>query len=1029
MARDCTSVVREALGDEGFDGADVESVIVRVNEIRERIKAQGSVDNFDAKVRELIEQEGEKAKIAAALQRKQQAINILKGEQLRLQLNSLVEAGGLKPHEAFLALMEGAQKGVAFARSSVYATRLAFETRYVGRMMGEVEKVVPHFRSLVDDPEFNKDIVREMYELRAGGTPGKSGNTDAAAVAKVYAKYAEVSRTDSNRLGAGIGKLDGWAGPQRHAAEKMARVAQEDWVDKIIKELNWSKTFPELTDEKAVRRELRSIYRTIITGRDSSQTKVVEGKRPANLANSLAKTRVLHFKDADAWLRYNDEFGGGNITAAMLAHQQHISSTNAQMQVFGTNPENMLAQLLDDWQVKIRDDPNMSSEEKAKLASKLSLGTAGQKSTAVGKALLEMQGSTLATPNIKAAQINQGIRNVQAMAKLGGAVITAAPTDFFMTAFASMFRGGGFWRGFTRQLGNMLEGRSSAEQRELMFLLNEGADGMIQAVQNINLPNDGIPGGLSKLTNTFFQMTGLTWWTDTVRFAAAKTASAELGMRAKQGWSELPNVYRTLLQQRGINEAKWNVIRSAPFKAVNGTEYVTSDAVDGIADEALDGLIAPKLSDFEDAQAERLAQLEEANVRETGWLDKRRQRLDEKLTRANEYLDELRSEKDARTADRVEEIKARIDLLKEYQGQAETLSDIVSGKRMMDVRDRMLKERKAAGAERRLGRATGALATEYLRAGEKIGKSERRVQELQARIRQIEKKNIGSQMNADKRMSGFFNQAVDDFVDFKAKIKEREAKRMAEIEAMPTRREQAVERLRKDARLELELDIGKFIADEVNFAVIETDAASRRMVLQGTQAGTLTGEVHRYLTQFKGFPVAFTQRVLGRSVYFDSSKGRRGRDLGVLIAGLTAAGYLSMTAKDFLKGNYPPRDPSDPKVLLAAALQGGALGIYGDFLFGEANRFGNSPLENLAGPVPATGANIIGLYQKSVRGEAGAGEALNLVVQNTPFANLWYTKPALDYMILDSAREWASPGWRARRAQRLRKEYGQDRLW
>lgn len=849
MARDCSSIVREALGDEGFDEADVESVIVRVNEIRQRVKAQGSVDNFDAKARDLIEQEAEKAKIAAALQRKQQALNILKKEQLRGQLDALVERGGLKPHEAFLALMEGAQKGVEFARASVYATRLAFETRYVGRMFGEVEKAVPHFRSLIDDPETNADIVREMYELRAGGEPGKTGNADAAAIAKVYAKYAEVSRVEANRMGAGIGKLDGWAGPQRHAAERIVKVPEDQWVNDIYGELDLGRTFPDAVDEKKIRSVLKDIYRTIITGRDSSETKIVEGSRPANLANSLAKTRVLHFKDADAWLRYNEKYGGGNITASMIGHQHRMSSANAQMQVFGTNPENMLKQLLEEWQVKVRDDPKLPPEQKQILAEKLTMGSGGLNNTAVGNALLEMQGTTLTTMNLRSARINQGVRNIQAMAKLGGAVITAAPTDFFMTGFASMFRGGGFWRGFTRQLAGMLEGRSSAEQRELMFLLNEGADGMIQSMTNIQIANDGVPGGLSRMSNTFFRWTGLTWWTDTVRFAAAKTASAEMGMRAKQGWSELPDVYRTLLQQRGITEAKWDVIRSAPFKSVNGTEYVTSDAVDGIADEAFDGLIASKLDD----------------------------------------------------------VRAKTD--------------------------------------------------------------------------------------------------------------------------DPDRIAAARKRLLRDARLELELDIGKFLADEVNYAVIETDAASRRITTQGTQAGSFTGEAMRYVTQFKGFPIAFTQRVLGRSIYFDSKNGRRGRDIGVLLAGLTAAGYLSMTAKDFLKGNYPPRDPSDPKVLMAAMLQGGAAGIYGDFLFGEANRFGNAPLETLAGPALGTAAGIVGLYQDTLRGEGRASRALSLAIQNTPFANLWYTKPALDFLVLDSAREWASPGWRARRAQRLRKEYGQQRLW
>ena len=45
-------------------------------------------------------------------------------------------------------------------------------------------------------------------------------------------------------------------------------------------------------------------------------------------------------------------------------------------------------------------------------------------------------------------------------------------------------------------------------------------------------------------------------------------------------------------------------------------------------------------------------------------------------------------------------------------------------------------------------------------------------------------------------------------------------------------------------------------------------------------------------------------------------------------------GYVSMTLKDLLKGKEP-RDPNNFKTIMAAFLQGGGLGIYGDVLFKE----------------------------------------------------------------------------------------------
>jgi hypothetical protein len=43
----------------------------------------------------------------------------------------------------------------------------------------------------------------------------------------------------------------------------------------------------------------------------------------ANLASKLSAERVLHFKDADAWLEYNERFGRGNVIDAVLRGLEH----------------------------------------------------------------------------------------------------------------------------------------------------------------------------------------------------------------------------------------------------------------------------------------------------------------------------------------------------------------------------------------------------------------------------------------------------------------------------------------------------------------------------------------------------------------------------------------------------------------------------------------------------------------------------------------------------------------------------------
>jgi hypothetical protein len=244
-----------------------------------------------------------------------------------------------------------------------------------------------------------------------------------------------------------------------------------------------------------------------------------------------------------------------------------------------------------------------------------------------------------------------------------------------------------------------------------------------------------------------------------------------------------------------------------------------------------------------------------------------------------------------------------------------------------------------------------------------------------------------------------------------------------------------------DARRDLEMAVRRFFADETRYGVIETDARSRRTTTLGHRPGTIAGEAIRFIMQFKGFPIAFAQRTLGRSVYGfapGTNLATRGAHIGTLLAGMTMAGYLSMTMKDMVKGYWPPRDPTDPKTWAAAFVQGGAAGIYGDYLFGQVNRFGSGLLETAVGPTIGTAADAINLMLKSrdalagkIMGEeakAPYADALNLALGTTPFVNLFYVRPAIDWLFLNSLREAVSPGYTKRQEKRRRTDYGQERF-
>lgn len=254
------------------------------------------------------------------------------------------------------------------------------------------------------------------------------------------------------------------------------------------------------------------------------------------------------------------------------------------------------------------------------------------------------------------------------------------------------------------------------------------------------------------------------------------------------------------------------------------------------------------------------------------------------------------------------------------------------------------------------------------------------------------------------------------------------------------------ERSIANARSELGDKLRGYILDRVMVAMTEPTARTRALMKQGTQPGTVQGELIRFIGQYKSFTASFMQQALGREVFgrgytpaplgqsrwgsvsnalFKSGKGEM-VGLAQVALWMTFFGYLSMQTKLMLKGQTPR--PADAKTFLAAAAQGGGLGIFGDFLFGEANRFGNGPITSLAGPVAGSADQLVTLFQKARSGDAKAGDFFRFTVDHTPFINLFWSRPILNYLFLNQLQESLSPGSLHRYEQNIRKNQGNDFL-
>lgn len=235
-------------------------------------------------------------------------------------------------------------------------------------------------------------------------------------------------------------------------------------------------------------------------------------------------------------------------------------------------------------------------------------------------------------------------------------------------------------------------------------------------------------------------------------------------------------------------------------------------------------------------------------------------------------------------------------------------------------------------------------------------------------------------------------------------------------------------------RDDLENKLQAYFVDRTDFAVPIPNASERALMNQGTQPGTPLGEALRFIMQFKSFPITAIHKQVGREIYGygamsmkESFLQGKGSAVGLahLIGATTLFGYLGLVLKDLAKGKEPRR-MNNEKVVLAAMAQGGGLGIYGDFIFGEYQKYGRSALGTVAGPTFGQFDSVMAMWSSAVRGEDFGAEAIRFAINNTPFMNLFYTRAAMDYLILYQLQEMANPGYLRRMETRMQNESEQQ---
>lgn len=225
----------------------------------------------------------------------------------------------------------------------------------------------------------------------------------------------------------------------------------------------------------------------------------------------------------------------------------------------------------------------------------------------------------------------------------------------------------------------------------------------------------------------------------------------------------------------------------------------------------------------------------------------------------------------------------------------------------------------------------------------------------------------------------------------------------------------------------------EMILTETDFAVPMPDANVKIITTGGTGRATVAGQSWRSVMMFKSFPITVATTHFYRAAYQSTTGGKLGYT-AMLALSTTVLGGLALQAKDVTSGKEA-RPIDNPEFFIAAFQQGGGIGIFGDFLFSDVNRFGGGITETAFGPTgEAIDAGVkftLGNVREALKGEETnvLGESAKLLSRYTP--GIWQTQLFAN-ALFDQVTLLSDPNAERRfrkMMKRRKKEYGSGYWW
>lgn len=436
-----------------------------------------------------------------------------------------------------------------------------------------------------------ENLVREAFGE-------DSGDAGAKAFARAWLDTAEWLRARFNKAGGAIGKLADWGMPQTHKRKALKRAGRETWKDYIRPKLDASRMKHPLTGKPVLEAELDDIldeiFSTIVSDGWTKREAKLQPQGKGAIAKQHAEHRFLVFRDADAWLAYQRDFGEGNPFSAMMNHINLMARDVAATEILGPNPAMTVEYL-----------KQRISKEAATKSAGLPADFAGRgdpesrgnrKAQLVGNMWADMRGNLETPVSTGAADVLSGTRNFIVSSVLGQAFLSAFTTDTMYQTIARKYVG-------LPAMGTFRQIVKTFRKGDRMMAVRAGL--ILDSAQHTLTTNARYmgtftgPGWTRWLADRVLALSWLTPWTQAGRHSFGLEFMGALADHAKHSFDDLDPVFRSFFERYGLGAAEWDTIRAIRPHEDRGATFIRPQDIAGVDEKVAERVLEMILQEQE----------------------------------------------------------------------------------------------------------------------------------------------------------------------------------------------------------------------------------------------------------------------------------------------------------------------------------------------------------------------------------------------------------------------------------------------